>query len=105
MSHIPAIVAQIARAAREAAETFGNFPGTHVMSICSPPNPHRVPLSLRPTHELRARAAELSRMAAMARTADTKTALETLATRFATLAAKRDLAEALDRKSDNADGQ
>jgi hypothetical protein len=105
MSHIPAVVAQIARAAREAAETFGNFPGTHAMSLCSPPNPNRVPLSLRPSHELRARAAELSRMAAMARAADTKTALETLATRFATLAAKRDLAEALDAKDVDAHEQ
>jgi hypothetical protein len=66
------------------------------MSLASPPRNDYVPLSERPSHELYARAAELVQMAATARTADARTALETLATRFAALAAKRELAEALE---------
>jgi hypothetical protein len=96
MSSFPAIVAQIARAAHEAAATFEAFPGMHVMSLSSPSDLHRIPLSLRPSHELRSRAAELARMATTATTADARTALETLATRFAELAAKREIAEALE---------
>jgi hypothetical protein len=79
MSHIPTIVAQIARAAHEAAETFGTSPGTYAMSLFSPPSTDRIPLSLRTSHELWARSAELARMAETARTTDAKVALETLA--------------------------
>jgi hypothetical protein len=103
MSHIPAIVAQIARAAYEAAETFGTSPGIDAMSLFSPPNPERIPLSLRTSHELWARSSELARMAATARTADARVALETLAARFAALAAKREAAEDLELKSQDAD--
>jgi hypothetical protein len=103
MSRIPAIVAQIARAAHEAAETFGTCPGTYAMSLFSPPNSDRMPLSLRTSHELWARSAELARMAATARTADARVALETLAGRFAALAAKREAAEELELKSQAAD--
>jgi hypothetical protein len=102
MSHIPDIVAVIAQAARTAAETFESFPGPHAMSFCSAPRPERVPLSKRPSHELRARAVELNRMAATASTADAKTALETLAARFAALAAQRELSEVLEWNSDPA---
>jgi hypothetical protein len=42
-------------------------------------------------------------MAATARTADAKTALETLAARFATLAAKREIAETLALNNNKAD--
>jgi hypothetical protein len=105
MSHLPAIVAQIARAAREAAETLGTSPATNEMSLFSPPGPGRIPLSLRASHELWARAAELARMAATARSADSKIALETLATRFAALATKREAAEDLELKSQETDGK
>jgi hypothetical protein len=103
MSHFPAIVAQIAFAAHEAAETFGTSPGTHAMSLFSPPGNDRIPLSMRTSHELWARSAELARMAATARTADARIALETLATRFAALAAKRGADEELELKSQEAD--
>jgi hypothetical protein len=102
MSHIPTIVAQIARAAHEAAETFGTSPGTYAMSLFSPPNTDRIPLSLRTSHELWARSAELARMAETARTTDAKVALETLAARFAALAAKREAAEELELKNQEA---
>lgn len=85
--------------------TSGTFPGTHVMSIFSPPTPNRVPLSLRPSHELWARAAELARMAGTARTVDTKIALETLAARFAALAEKRETAEGPELSGPEADGK
>jgi hypothetical protein len=102
MSHFPAIVAQIASAAHEAVETFGTSPGTHVMSLFSPPNTDRIPLSLRTSHELWARSTELGRMAATARTADARIALETLAARFAALAAKREADEELELKGEAA---
>ena len=103
MTHIPAIVAQIARAADQAAETCGTSPGTHTMSLSSPPASDRMPLSLRTSHELWARSSELSRMAATARTADARIALETLAARFAALAAKRETTEELELKGQGAD--
>jgi hypothetical protein len=103
MPHFPAIVAQIAYAAREAAETMRIPPGTDEMSIFSPPTSDRVPLSLRTSHELWARSAELGRMAATARTADARTALETLAARFAALASKREAAEELELRDLEAD--
>jgi hypothetical protein len=93
MSHRTASIAGIARATRETARTSGILPGAHVMSIFSSPNPNRIPVSLRPSHELWARAAELNRMATTARTVDTRIALETLASRFAALAAMREAAE------------
>jgi hypothetical protein len=96
MSHIPAIVAGIARAAREAAETSVTYPGSYLMSSSSRQDLDRPPLSMRPSRELRARAAELTNMAATARTAQARTALETLAARFADLAARRELAETND---------
>jgi hypothetical protein len=102
MSHFPALVAQIASAAHEAAETFGTSPGTHTMSLFSPPSADRIPLSLRTSHELWARSSELARMAATARTADARIALETLAARFAALAAKREAAEELELKGQEA---
>jgi hypothetical protein len=103
MSYFPAIVAQIALAAHEAAETFGTSPGTHVMSLFSPPSTDRVPLYLRTSHELWARSAELARMAVTARTTDARVALETLAARFAVLAAKREADEEAVLKSQGAD--
>jgi hypothetical protein len=103
MSHFPAIVAQIAFAAQEAAETFGTSPGTHAMSLFPPPGNDRIPLSMRTSHELWARSAELARMAATARTADARIALETLATRFAALAAKREADEEPELKRQEAD--
>jgi hypothetical protein len=93
MSHRTASIAGIARATRETARTSGILPEAHVMSTFSPPNPNRIPVSLRPSHELWARAAELNRMATTARTVDTRIALETLAARFAALAAAREAAE------------
>jgi hypothetical protein len=93
MSHFPSIVARIALAAHAAAETFGTSPGTHEMSLFSPPSTDRVPLSLRTSHELWARSAELARMAVTARTTDARVALETLAARFAVLASKREANE------------
>ena len=103
MSHLPAIVAEIARAAHEAAETFGTSPGTYAMSLFSSPGADRIPLSMRTSHELWARSAELARMAATARTADARIALETLAARFAALAAKCEAAEEPEMKSQAAD--
>jgi hypothetical protein len=103
MSHIPAIVAQIERAANQAAETFGTSPGTYAMSLFSPPSSDRVPLSMRTSHELWARSAELARMATTARTADARIALETLAARFAALAAKREANEELELKGQAAE--
>ena len=52
-----------------------------------------VPLSQRTANELQANANELCRMAATATTADVAKALLTLADRYATLAAKRRMAE------------
>jgi hypothetical protein len=103
MSHIPAVVAELARAACESAKAFETCAGIELMSLHAPPRSPPLPLSLRPSHELRARAAELSQMAATARTAEAKTALETLAARFEAVAAQRALAEALVPKRD--DGQ
>jgi hypothetical protein len=103
MPHFPAIVAQIASAAHEADESMGIPPGTDAMSIFSPPSSDRIPLSLRTSHELWARSAELGRMAATARTADARIALETLAARFAALATKREAAEELEMKGQEAD--
>jgi hypothetical protein len=105
MSHIPAIVAELARAAHEAAKTVRTSPGTHAMSIFSPPSPDRIPLSMRTSHELWARSAELARMATTARTADARIALETLAARFAELAQKREAAEELELKRQEAGGK
>src|ERR1700722_6407278 len=102
MSYFPAIVPQISLAAHEADETFATSPGTHVMSLFSPPSSDRVPLSLRTSHELWARSAELARMAETARTTDAKVALETLAARFAALAAKREAAEEREHKNQEA---
>jgi hypothetical protein len=101
MSHIPAIVAVIAEAARTAAETFGSSPGPHAVSFYPASRPEQVPLSKRPSHELRARAVELNRMAATASTADAKASLEMLAARFAGLAAQRELSEVLNWNSDS----
>src|SRR5579872_411743 len=99
MSLIPAIVAQLACAAREAAESMGAFPGSPAMSLSAAQNVGHIPLSERPSRELWARADELTRMAKTARTADAKIALETLAARFAALAAKREFAEILEMRS------
>jgi hypothetical protein len=104
MSHTPAIVAQLARAVREAAESFGAFPGTHAMPISSPQHPAHVPLSQRPSHVLWARADELASMASTARTADARIALEALVARFAALAAKREFAETMAMDSETACG-
>lgn len=93
MSHIPAIVAQIARTAQEAAETHGALPGTQMISIDPRSGPHRIPLAQRPSRELWAKASELTEMAEAARTMHARTSLETLAARFAALAAQRELAE------------
>jgi hypothetical protein len=73
------------------------------MSLFSPPSPDRIPLSLRPSQELHTRAIELSRMAATARTADARIALETLAARFAVIATQRERAEELMLNHDNAE--
>jgi hypothetical protein len=105
MSNIPAIVAQIARAAHEVTTSFGISSETPTMSLSSLPNLGRIPLSLRPSHELRRRAEELARMAATARTADARIALETLANRFAALAAKREAAEVLEESTNQSDGK
>jgi hypothetical protein len=93
MSQIPAIVAEITRAANKAARTCETSSGIDAMSHCRPPVADRIPLSRRTSQELWARAAELAGMAATARTADARTALETLAARFAALAAKREAGE------------
>ena len=93
MSPIPAIVAEIAQAANKAAETCGTSSGIDAMSHCQLPAADRVPLSRRTSQELWARSAELAQMAATARTADARTSLETLAARFAALAAKREAGE------------
>ena len=50
-------------------------------------------LSQRPSRELWARSNELAEMAKTARTLETRIALETLSSRFAMLAAKRELEE------------
>jgi hypothetical protein len=102
MSQIPTIVAEITRAAHKAAKTCGASSENETMSMLSPPD-GRVPLSLRTSQELWARSTELSGMAATARTADARTALETLAARFAALAAKREAAEEAALKGQGAD--
>jgi len=61
-------------------------------SLCA----EHIPLSQRPSYELWARADEVTRMAATATSADVRVALETLAIRFAALAAKREFAETLE---------
>ena len=96
MSHIPVIVAQLARAAREATESLGAFPGNHTMPVFTPLSQHHIPLSERPARDLWARANELARMAATATTFDARIALQTLAARFAALAAKRELIETME---------
>jgi hypothetical protein len=103
MSQIPAIVAEITRAANKAAETCGTSSGIDAMPHCQPPVTDRIPLSRRTSQELWARATELARMAATARTADARTALETLAARFAALAAKREAGEEQAVKGHSAD--
>jgi len=102
MSHIPTIVAEIAQAARTAAETFSSYPDAPRMSLCSAPRPDAIRLSMRPSRKLRARAVELNRMATTASTAAARTALNTLAARFVTLAAQRELSEALGLTDDEA---
>jgi hypothetical protein len=69
------------------------------MSLFPSPTTDRIPLSLRTSHELRERSAELARMAGTARTADARTALETLAARFAALAAKREATDQQELRS------
>ena len=103
MSPIPAIVAEITRAANKAAETCGTSSGIDAMSHCHPPVTDRIPLSRRTSQELWSRSTELARMAAMARTADARTALETLAARFAALAAMREAGEEQERKDHDTD--
>ena len=103
MPHIPAIVAQIARAADQAAGSCGASSGLAATSLGSAQTTDRIPLSLRTSHELWARSSELGRMAATARTADARIALETLAGRFASLAAKRETDEELELKDQGAD--
>ena len=73
------------------------------MPLYSLPIPNRIPLSRRPSQELRTRAIELSRMAATARTADARIALETLAARFVVIATQRERAEELMLNHDNAE--
>jgi hypothetical protein len=102
MSQIPTIVAEITRAAHKAARTCGTSAGNDAMALPSPSD-GRVPLSLRTSQELWARSTELSHMAATARTADARSALETLAARFAALAAKREAAEEATLKGQEAD--
>jgi hypothetical protein len=103
MSHIPAIVARLAHDACEAAETLRLVLEINVTSLSSYTRPGLMPLNRRPSHELWERAAELRRMAATARTADAKVALEALAARFAALAVQRERAEAWDLNRDDAD--
>jgi len=103
MSHIPAIVAQLAHDACKVAETFRSVPDVKVTSLASYTQPSLTPLCQRPSHELWARAAEMRRMAATARTADAMVALEALAARFAALAVERERTEAWDLHRDDAD--
>jgi hypothetical protein len=68
------------------------------MPPVSPIDPEWIPLSLRPSQELHARALELRHMAATARTSETRISLEALAARFTVMAVKREHAEAQDRQ-------
>jgi hypothetical protein len=102
MSHIPAIVAQLAHDACKTAETLRLVPDVNATPPSSYSRPGSMPLCQRPSRQLWARAAELRRMAATARTADAKVALEALAARFAALAVQRERAEAWDLTGDDA---
>jgi hypothetical protein len=103
MSPIPATVAQLAHDACKAAETLRSVPDVNVTSLSSYTHPGLMPLCQRRSHELWARAAEMRRMAATARTADAKVALEALAARFVALAVERERTEAWDLNRDDAD--
>jgi hypothetical protein len=94
MSHLPLPAAQISSAAREAARILDAIPGIHVMPSSLPASVSLVPLSQRPVHELRSRAAELAAMATTARTLSVRLALQSLATRFAEFAAQRESMDA-----------
>jgi hypothetical protein len=87
-------------AARQAAREIAAKPGVWTLSSTASRAERAladyIPLSERPSRELRARSAELTGMAATARTASAKVALELLASRFAVMAARRKVAETLD---------
>ena len=93
MSHIAATVTTLARSARQAAETVVPCPWIHAMSPYTAMDSVQIPLSLRTSSELRARAVQLRRMASTATTADTRASLEALAIRFTALAERREADE------------
>ena len=93
MSHITTTVATLSRMADQAAATVTPCPWNPSMTSCSIMDSVQTPLAERTSNELRARAAELRRMAATATTADTRASLESLAERFTVLADRREAQE------------
>ena len=95
MSRIPTL----SHADRDLAERWGGASKPRSDARFSRHLEDYIPLSERPSRELRARSAELAAMAETARTAEAKIALEVLASRFAVMAARRKAAESLDPTS------
>lgn len=95
MSHMPRAVPRTAAADCQYTGNHSVQSTTHFMTSFPVAHAHYVPLSQRTANELQANANELCRMATTATTTDVAKALLTLADRYATLAAKRRMAEVL----------
>jgi hypothetical protein len=93
MSHMPRAVPRTAAADCQSSGNHSVPTTTHFMASFPVSHARYVPLSQRTANELQANANELCRMAATATTAEVAKALLTLADRYATLAARRRMAD------------